>query len=505
MRFLKKKATVILLGLFLCCALTVWVGLRQGKQDANLDRENAVGPDGVGADGDMEKSVTFDANTLDILTTELLKRLKKDLHTKQVQNHVDNKHLELSDSLVSTAKEKNTETLHNNYKTKKSFVDVEKQANPTEKVFEKTLTPQTAEAVASFISNVEDKKISSVGNIKKPRRNIIIIAHGRSGSTIIGDIFNRHRSVFYLFEPLQMVGRIADKIGDEYDRVMNDILTNILRCRFSDQVVKDIEAYYKRYPNASIALGTLSKSLCPVNNNDKKWDPKLCTRLTREKLETVCRENYEVTVIKILFHRISQESIENILVACAPKDIDCKIIFLARDQRAIIASARSTGFFANTEDGLRDFSNKTCHITKKNILFVKKLHPSVRNKMMVIRYEDFAMDPLNALEKLYQFAALTSKESIRTWLYKRTHPNENSIKECNNVHPVFCTFDDAVQAVNRWRVKVALHDITRMEEYCQYAMMLLGYKPIQGSLELMHNITIQLFTENFVAKKWFLN
>ena len=32
--------------------------------------------------------------------------------------------------------------------------------------------------------------------VKKKRQNLIIVAHGRSGSTFLGNIFNRHPSVF---------------------------------------------------------------------------------------------------------------------------------------------------------------------------------------------------------------------------------------------------------------------------------------------------------------------
>lgn len=48
------------------------------------------------------------------------------------------------------------------------------------------------------------------------RRNVIIVSHGRSGSSITGDIFNHHPDVFYLYEPLQTVQRTQQKFNVGY-------------------------------------------------------------------------------------------------------------------------------------------------------------------------------------------------------------------------------------------------------------------------------------------------
>ena len=81
-------------------------------------------------------------------------------------------------------------------------------------------------------------------NFKQPQKNIVIVSHGRSGSTTTGDIFSHHPSVFYLHEPLQAAERLSFRqrkmSEDSYDNLMVDVLTNILRCNFSKSVVEDI-------------------------------------------------------------------------------------------------------------------------------------------------------------------------------------------------------------------------------------------------------------------------
>ena len=351
-------------------------------------------------------------------------------------------------------------------------------------------------------------------NFKQPRRNIVIVSHGRSGSTITGDIFNHHPFVFYLHEPLQTAERLSfrqrKKSEDSYVNLMVDVLTNIFRCNFSKSVVEDIEFFYRDpdHSRGSNAIG--SPPLCPYEITDPRWDPKLCPPMTSKSLGSVCRNNYEITVTKILMNRIAEASMKNILAACSPSDIDCKIIFLIRDPRAVIPSARSVSFFrdsANDEGrkNLRQFTYRICQQTEKNLAFVKNLPNHWRNRIMIQRYEDFAMDPLKRLSRLFEFAGLPVLESVKTWLNKSTHLSNNPevLNLCKGNHPAFCTVDDASAAVNRWRRLVRLCDIDIIEHYCKHVMWMMGYTPIERSYEIMSNTSVPLISVDYEAKGWF--
>ncbi|XP_020622294.1 carbohydrate sulfotransferase 3-like [Orbicella faveolata] len=350
-------------------------------------------------------------------------------------------------------------------------------------------------------------------NSKQRRRNILVIAHGRSGSTITGDIFNHHPSVFYLFEPLQTVERIFKKLGtsdEHYGSLMADILSNLLRCNFSKPVLEDFDHFY-RYPShrqASHAIG--SPPLCPYEMNDPKWDPKLCPPMTSESLGSICRDKYPVTVAKILMSRIAGNNIKNILEACKSSDADCQIIFLVRDPRAAIPSSQSVGFFSNrgsqlSKNGLRLYSYQKCKKTEENLVFLKNLPISRRRRIMIQRYEDFAMNPLKVLSRLYNFAGLPVLDSVKTWLNKSTHPEQTREKMKIEGHAAFFTVDDASVAVNRWRWKVDPCVIDIIEHYCEQVMQMMGYTLVDRSYDLMANISIPLFSEEYEAKKWFIN
>jgi len=349
---------------------------------------------------------------------------------------------------------------------------------------------------------------------KQRRRNILIIAHGRSGSTITGDIFNHHPSVFYLHEPLQTVQRIFSKnVGnshEHYGSLMADILSNLLRCNFSKSVLEDFDHFYRNPNHRRASNAICSPPLCPHEVTDPRWDPKLCPAMTSESLGSTCRDKYSITVAKILMSRIEGNHIKNILEACKSSDTDWQIIYLIRDPRAVIPSSQSVGFFSNrgsllSKNGLRLFSYQRCSQTEENLIFLKNIPISWRRRILIQRYEDFTINPLKVLSGLFNFAGLPVLDSVKTWLNKSTHPAQNREKMKMEGHPALYTVDDASVAVNRWRWKVHPWENDIIEHYCKHVMQLMGYIPVDRSYQLMSDISIPLFSEHYEAKKWFQN
>ena len=162
-----------------------------------------------------------------------------------------------------------------------------------------------------------------------------------------------------------------------YGNLMADFLKDMFHCRFNKSVVEDLEYYY-RSPSrcrASHVIG--SPPLCPYEVTDPRWEPNLCPPITSEILSSVCRNNYAVNAAKVLTSRIAEKSLKNILAACNPSGVNCKIVFLIRDPRPTIGSVRSIGFFKSAasdadRESLRKYSSENCQETEQNLAFVKK-------------------------------------------------------------------------------------------------------------------------------------
>lgn len=186
-------------------------------------------------------------------------------------------------------------------------------------------------------------------------------------------------------------------------------------------------------------------------------------------------------------------------------DADCKVVFLIRDPRAVVSSSRLIGFYKeegelNAKLGTRIYSYRECMQTEKNLEFVRRLPDSLRRRIKLQRFEDLAIDPLKELSRLFEFAGLPVLENVRIWLNETTHMSR---EDCERQEDVTCTKDDAWAAANRWRWRVHPHEIDIIEYYCGSVMRLLGYRSVDRSHELLANVKIPLFSNEYEAKHWF--
>ena len=151
----------------------------------------------------------------------------------------------------------------------------------------------------TILNRRHDQMEQSAKQRKSPtaRRNLIIIAHGRSGSSIMGDIFNHHLDVFYMYEPLQTVERTYRNFHLDYNSLAQKFLSGVLQCKFAEPIfLEDIERYYRKPLHPRISHAIASPPLCPYKISDPRWDPKLCPKMTSEALEN--REIAAICVFK---------------------------------------------------------------------------------------------------------------------------------------------------------------------------------------------------------------
>lgn len=262
--------------------------------------------------------------------------------------------------------------------------------------------------------------------------------------------------MFYLYEPLQTVERTREQFKSDYDILAQKFLKSVFQCRFDEPIfVKDMELYYRGLIHPLISRAIASPPLCPYNVSDERWDFKLCAKMTTKSLENACRQ-HKLTVIKVLIHRVPYKSLQSIISACAPKQVDCKIVFLVRDPRAVVPSSLAVDFYREqggpAKLGTRVFSYNLCEQTEANLRILKSLPAGLCDRVKLLRYEDLAAHPIAEMKNLYKFAGLSVLDGVTNWLSRSTHPSKQ--REDVDIHrgysPTF-TIDDAEAAINRWR------------------------------------------------------
>ncbi|XP_020622344.1 carbohydrate sulfotransferase 1-like [Orbicella faveolata] len=357
----------------------------------------------------------------------------------------------------------------------------------------------------------ENERPLTTGGANKKRLNLIIVAHGRSGSTFLGNIFNHHPSVFYLFEPYQTVERIVRAqapFNQHYQETAFRWMQGVFQCDFvSAAHVDDLQSYYrKKYPenyNPMKSLVLLSPPFCRYNATDPRWTLDSCPPLDQQTMEEECKNKYRITVAKVLISRMPEQNLKQLLSICDTSDqFDCKLLFLVRDPRGIIPSSKAVGFYGDKDgtalNGTEQFSQSICGLTEANLKIIRSLRSPEKSQFMLLRYEDLAANPLKTLPSLLKFAGLPMDESMSNWLYLASH-----LPETESERKAARWRQDSQEGAERWRWKVKPGTIAVIEQQCKHVMNILGYKPVNGSRKIQTNLTVSLLKDNYEALQWF--
>ena len=402
----------------------------------------------------------------------------------------------------------------------RNLADSLQQLQPVSKLGAQELDNMRKQSLISAVAS-QIKELEKIQNVEKQvvvdeqkrRQNLIVVAHGRSGSSFTGNIFNYHPSVFYLFEPYQTVERLHGGVAPfnrDYQEKSFEWMQGVFRCKFvSPKHAKDIEHYYRtvtrNYPRdeqASIALS--SPPFCRYNVTDPRWNFKDCPgSLDQKNLEEICEKKYSMTVVKALMVRMPNNSVEQLINVCDSSDeIDCKLLFVVRDPRGIVSSSRVANFYRETDKngltGTKKFANENCRQTELNLNITKQLPPKWRNKVKILRFEDLSVNPSKILPALLQFAGLPIDKAVSNWLYLASHKPETESEQ-----KAAKWRQDSAERANRWRFRASPDEISIAERYCGRLMKVLGYKPLGNSFELQKNLSVALYDDNFEAIRWF--
>ncbi|XP_078362529.1 carbohydrate sulfotransferase 4-like [Oculina patagonica] len=333
---------------------------------------------------------------------------------------------------------------------------------------------------------------------RKKRQVLLIVAHGRSGSTFLADIFNKHPEVFYVFEPLHGVQRLPIH-GRDYDKFAMNFLLHIFQCDFSvGNATRHIGRFYR--VNSRVLS---SPPFCKYEQADPRWEKELCSPVEQQDLENSC-EGHETIVYKLLLERIPGQTIEKLFEVCEVAGIECKVIHLVRDIRPLVMSSQRVVFFKEVDKkempSMKQFVYSRCEMTEKNLYLLKSFQPSLRSRVTLVRYEDLTVEPLKVLNHLYEFAGLELLENIKQWVVKITQPSISDLEK-ERKRPV-SVVRNSLEVLNKWRRLADSCYVNVIERYCRDVMKLMGYIPTEGSVEMLRNLETPLFTDTYKAQTW---
>ncbi|XP_075041983.1 carbohydrate sulfotransferase 6-like isoform X2 [Mixophyes fleayi] len=328
--------------------------------------------------------------------------------------------------------------------------------------------------------------------------HILIISSWRSGSSFVGQIFNHHDDVFYLFEPGHSIWmRFMHESVELLHYMVRDLLRSLFTC--------DVSSLKQYLPGGGQYISSMgffaeSRALCfppacsayiPSEGFDRHQCSHRCKNTTLDNVEKACR-TYSHIVMKTV--RILDLSV--LLPLFRDPALDLRILHLVRDPRAVASSRKY--FSLTTEDliVLKGNNNnkkattdevmaKVCNAQVAINQVAKASGDTLNGRYMLIRYEDLVKEPILNVKQIFAFAGLKLNDELERWVFNVTHAEATQEKG-------FMTFSKkSSKVVQRWRTTLDFQKVKEIESKCEAAMDLFGYLPVR-SVNDLKNMSVDL-------------
>ncbi|CAH2314618.1 carbohydrate sulfotransferase 5-like [Pelobates cultripes] len=354
-----------------------------------------------------------------------------------------------------------------------------------------------------FLSlNDHSISISHSPTSKREKIHLLIVSSWRSGSSFLGQIFNQHNDVFYLYEPGHPIWmRLKQESAELLQYTVRDLLRSLFNCNVSPlhpylpsrvQRISHIDFFSE---SRALCSPPACSSLIHLESYDQTTCYHRCGNASLDRMEESCR-SYSHVVIKTV--RVFDFSV--LLPLLQDPTLNLKILHLVRDPRAVAASRKKGKYYLSIDDNIvikdgmdgKKLSQDQVmmKICKSQVAIYKEAKSSgmfSRGRYMLIRHEDLAMEPLANAKRLLKYAGLHLTSDLEKWIYNVTH---HDIKQLND----FLSFSrEAAKVIQKWRGELDFKMVKNIEKYCKGAMKAFGYLPLNSEKE-MKNLTLNLIT-----------
>ncbi|XP_056595991.1 carbohydrate sulfotransferase 1 [Triplophysa dalaica] len=346
------------------------------------------------------------------------------------------------------------------------------------------------------------------------KTHILILATTRSGSSFVGQLFNQHSDVFYLFEPLfhvqsTLIPHLSPSRYAVERRVMLGASRDLLRSLYNCDLYF-LESYIKPQPanhtTDKIFRRGASKALCsapvcdafsPSEGNIEEGDcVRKCASLNLTLAVESCRERRHVAIKTVRIPEVS-----DLKALIEDPRLNLKVIQLVRDPRGILSSRietfrdtyrlwriwRATGRKPYNLD-LTPFTT-VCDDFLNSVSTGLSRPPWLRGRYMLLRYEDVARNPLQKIKEVYEFLGLSMEKNVVDWIHNNTRGNNDA-----SAKHKYGTLRDSAANAESWRLKLSHDIVDYTQTVCQHILDELGYKAVSSPEELK-NMSVSLIED----------
>ena len=255
---------------------------------------------------------------------------------------------------------------------------------------------------------------------KTSQVKVLLLAYGRTGSSLTGDLIAADTTSAYFFEPFWNRSSLTTTNSTE------GILNGLFNC--SPELISEITAvqWPHRWPYVSVRR----PGRCQTSN---------------------------LRVVKTI--RVRKEDLEPWI-----RNSEIKVVHLVRDPRAVLSSRAVVGWEKETLQAAR-----LCHQMLGDMALAKSLPPE---RYTLVRYEDLADNTEEIVKSLYARLGLHWTEEIRRSVISHTEASPSQDMKPGS------TYRSASFSPESWKEKLSVEEVQAIEGECQEMMQRADYKMI---------------------------
>ena len=355
---------------------------------------------------------------------------------------------------------------------------------------------------------------------------VLILAQPRTGSSFLGQLFNQHPGVFYLYEPLQpfsMFQTLNYVTETSHATLVASFLRNVSRCRLND--FQDYFSFISHSGLSSLHFRLSSKSLSspPLCKSEATTFDRQseilnkCPLLNAKAVSLVCAKKRFVAA-KILTPRLPEVILKELFEKFhSQTETQIKIIQLVRDPRAMVWSMIQMGLIERgikNNNARTDYSSKKQNSTSQPLRrrysatlghnFIKQvkllckrmtkvsLHAWSKrgaDQHRIVRYEELARSTFTFAGKIFEFTGIDFAQEVKEWLRRDSLFDENGSSDGERSYST--SNRNITVTINVWRESLTFLETSLIDKECAYFMQKFGYKFIDN-VDVLTNISISL-------------
>lgn len=343
-------------------------------------------------------------------------------------------------------------------------------------------------------------------NEKSRPMHVLVLSSWRSGSTFVGQLLGQHPDVFYLMEPAWHVwATFPNSSARNLQMAVRDLMRAIFLCDMSvyDAYKKQqlpgnkAETLFLWYTSPALC----SPPACSLLSRDQVILPSHCKRICHmqplQVVEEACRSYSHVVLKEVRFLHL-----RGLIPLLRDPALNLHIIHLVRDPRAVFRSRENLVYDLKMDRRIvlgpqwQSFSREEGDYAIMRIICqghldiyhaVQALPPALRQRYLLLRYEDLVRSPLELTAQMYEFVRLEFLPWLQIWVHNITRGSGLG-KYAFEVDA-----RNALKVSQAWRQALPYKKVLQIQNVCHKAMSFLGYR-LATSEQEQKNLSVDLLS-----------